>query len=75
MVLEYMDCGSLADVLSRHGPLPEPLLATVFQARARRRPAPPACRPARPPPPLAADGALPPSRRASSAVCSTCTAS
>ena len=29
IVLEYMDCGSLASVLKRHGPLPEPLLASV----------------------------------------------
>ena len=32
MVLEYMDCGSLADVLSRHGPLPERLLAHILKA-------------------------------------------
>jgi len=29
LILEYMDGGSLADVLSRRGPLPEPLLARV----------------------------------------------
>ena len=29
IILEYMDCGSLASVLRRHGPLPEPLLARV----------------------------------------------
>ena len=29
IVLEYMNCGSLASVLQRHGPLPEPLLARV----------------------------------------------
>ena len=32
MVLEYMDCGSLADVLARHGPLPERLLAHILKA-------------------------------------------
>ena len=29
IILEYMDCGSLAGVLKRHGSLPEPLLARV----------------------------------------------
>jgi len=29
IILEYMDCGSLAGVLGRHGPLPEPLLARL----------------------------------------------
>lgn len=29
VVLEYMDCGSLADVLHRHGPLPERLLSKI----------------------------------------------
>eukprot|EP00322_Chrysochromulina_rotalis_P024319 CAMPEP_0115868934 /NCGR_PEP_ID=MMETSP0287-20121206/21549_1 /TAXON_ID=412157 /ORGANISM="Chrysochromulina rotalis, Strain UIO044" /LENGTH=343 /DNA_ID=CAMNT_0003323605 /DNA_START=37 /DNA_END=1069 /DNA_ORIENTATION=+ len=29
IVLEYMNCGSLASVLQRNGPLPEPLLARV----------------------------------------------
>lgn len=29
IILEYMDCGSLASVLGRHGPLPEALLARV----------------------------------------------
>lgn len=29
LILEYMDCGSLATVLRRHGVLPEPLLARV----------------------------------------------
>ena len=29
IILEYMDCGSLASVMRRHGPLPEPLLARV----------------------------------------------
>lgn len=29
IILEYMDCGSLAAVLGRHGPLPEALLARV----------------------------------------------
>ena len=29
LILEYMDCGSLATVLRRHGALPEPLLARV----------------------------------------------
>ena len=32
VVLEYMDCGSLADVLQRHGPLPEAMLARISLA-------------------------------------------
>ena len=29
LAMEYMDCGSLATVMARHGALPEPLLARV----------------------------------------------
>lgn len=32
VVLEYMDCGSLAHVLQRHGPLPERLLSKITQS-------------------------------------------
>lgn len=32
VVLEYMDCGSLADVLHRQGPLPERLLSKITQS-------------------------------------------
>ena len=32
VILEYMDCGSLADVLQRHGPLPEIMLSRISHA-------------------------------------------
>eukprot|EP00908_Phaeocystis_cordata_P001397 Transcript_11479.p2 GENE.Transcript_11479~~Transcript_11479.p2 ORF type:complete len:220 (-),score=70.16 Transcript_11479:481-1140(-) len=37
VLLEYMDCGSLADVLARHGPLPERLLSKISQTAGWKR--------------------------------------
>ena len=50
VLLEYMDCGSLADVLARHGPLPERLLSKISQTagwKRRRRCFTPSARSAR----------------------------